>query len=69
MGLFLSHKLKKPNPVVNVYAGVTAVPVPEGDINIIKPSTNASREQYHEPSAPPPPVNPQFVVQESVRVS
>jgi hypothetical protein len=38
MGLLLSHKLKKPNPVVNVYAGA---------------------------SAPPPPVNPHFVVRNS----
>ncbi len=66
MGLLLSHMLKKPNPMVDV--PVAAVPVQEGDISIINPSKNANMEQYPGASAPPPPVNPQFLVQEGVRV-
>jgi len=66
MGLLLSHMLKKPNPMVDV--PVAAVPVQEGDISIINPSKNANMEQYPGASAPPPPVNPQFLAQEGVRV-
>jgi hypothetical protein len=66
MGLILLYKLKKPNPMVDV--PVAAVPVQEGDISIINPSKNANMEQYPGASAPPPPVNPQFLAQEGVRV-
>jgi hypothetical protein len=70
MGLLLWHKLKKPNPVVIVPV-LTAVPVPSwvdeaSRSHIIRPSKNASMDQYAGASAPPPPVNPQFVVQENV---
>jgi hypothetical protein len=69
IGILLSHKMKKPPtvepPIVDV---PEAVPVQTGDINMINCSKIASMEQYPGASAPPPPVNPQFIVQESVRV-
>ena len=45
-----------------------AVPVQESGINMINPSKNASMEQYHGATAPPPPFNPESSVQASVRV-
>ncbi len=69
--VFLSCKKKKPEVMVepNVMVDVPeAVPVQESGINMINCSKIASMEQYPGASAPPPPVNPQFVVQESVRV-
>jgi hypothetical protein len=65
MGLFLSHNLKKPNPMVDV---PEAVPVQPSDINMMNCSKNASMEQHLGASAPPPPFNPESSVQASVRV-
>jgi hypothetical protein len=63
--LFLLCKKKKHETMVNV---PEAVPVQESGINMINPSKNASMEQYHGATAPPPPFNPESSVQASVRV-
>ncbi len=44
------------------------VPVQASGIILMNNSKNTNMEHYSGASAPPPPVNPQFVVQESVRV-
>ncbi len=55
-------------PMVMVEPEVIVVPVQENGNYMINTSKNGAMEQYPGASAPPPPVNPQYVVQESVRV-
>jgi hypothetical protein len=84
MGVFLSRKKGKKaevveesevivepegmvEPVVMMEPEVMVVPVLEGGNYMI--NSSKTMEQYPGASAPPPPVNPQYVVQESVRVN